>query len=195
MTTTSDTSDTKSLVENLRRNPEAIVFAGDGEPQTPESTIELLSDLLAQDKLRADSYLQGGTVQEFEERMADELGKESAIWMPTGTMANVIALRKHCGTNARVALQEQSHIYHDEGDALSSLCGINGVPLAPGRSYFTIEELESFLDQSLNGRVKNKVGAVSIESPVRRQAGQIVPWDDMKSITDLCREKTVPGST
>ena len=38
----------------------------------------------------------------------------------------------------------------------------------------------------------NKVSAVSIESPVRRQAGQIVPWDELKSITRLCREQGVP---
>jgi threonine aldolase len=53
--------------------------------------------------------------------MAAELGKQAAIWMPTGTMANILALRKHCGMNARVVLQDQSHIYQDEGDALSRL--------------------------------------------------------------------------
>jgi threonine aldolase len=78
--------------------------------------------------------------------------------------------------NARVALQEQSHIYQDEGDALSRLCGLNAVPLAENKSYFTADELKELLHLSATGRVLNPVGAVSIESPVRRQAGQVMPW-------------------
>ena len=102
-------------------DPIEIVFAGDGEPHTPESTVERLNKLLAEGKLQPDKYSLGGTVEELETQMAAELGKQAAIWMPTGTMANILALRKHCGMNARVVLQDQSHIYQDEGDALSRL--------------------------------------------------------------------------
>ncbi|HIF11851.1 MAG TPA: hypothetical protein EYQ82_02310, partial [Dehalococcoidia bacterium] len=111
--------------------------------------------------------------------VARDLGKEAAIWMPTGSLANHIALRRHCGTNSRVVLQEQSHVYHDEGDALARLSGLNVIPLAHDRPYFTAGELQTALDQSVGGRVSNPVGVVSVESPVRRQAGQIVPWDEM----------------
>lgn len=170
-----------------------VVFSGDGEPHTPESTIERLNKLLAEGKLEPDKYSLGGTVEELETRMATELGKEAAIWMPTGTLANILALRKHCGMNARVALQEQSHIYQDEGDALSRLCSVNAVPLATNKPYFTSDELEELLHLSATGRVLNPVGAVSIESPVRRQAGQIMPWDDMKAVTQLCKSEGIPS--
>lgn len=170
----------------------AVVFVGDGEPQHPRLTVERLDALLAKDQLQADKYSLGGNVEAFEARMADELGKEAAIWMPTGTLANQLALRRHVGTRARVVLQEQSHIYQDEGDALARLSGINTIPLANDRPYFTTDELRAALEQSVSGRVLNPVGAVSIESPVRRQAGQIVPWDEMIAITELCREKGIP---
>lgn len=174
-------------------NSNTIVFSGDGEPHTPESTVERLNQLLEQGKLQPDKYSLGGSVEQLETHMAEVLSKEAAIWMPTGTMANILALRKHCGMSARVVLQEQSHIYQDEGDALSRLCNLNAVPLAPNRPYFTADELKTVLEDSVTGRVENPVGAVSIESPVRRQAGQITPWDEMKAVTDLCADQGVPS--
>ncbi|MBG81887.1 MAG: low specificity L-threonine aldolase [SAR202 cluster bacterium] len=175
-----------------KADPNSVVFVGDGEPHTPEATIARLSKLLKQGKLIPDHYSLGGSVADLESRMADELGKEAAIWMPTGTMANIIGLRKHCGINARVVLQEQSHIYQDEGDALSRLCSINAVPLALNRPHFTVDELKESFKASTTGRVLNPVGAVSVESPVRRQAGQVVPWDDMVAVTELCRKEGIP---
>ncbi|NQW19118.1 MAG: hypothetical protein HQ477_00100 [Chloroflexi bacterium] len=176
----------------LTRAPESIVFSGDGEPQSPESIIERLQTMLAAGDLHPDTYSLGGGVEVFERRMADELGKEAAIWMPTGTLANHLALRRHSGTNARVVLQEQSHIYQDEGDALVRLSGLNPIPLAKDKPYFTASELQEALHSSVSGRVLNPVGAISIESPVRRQAGQIVPWDDMQAITLLCNKAGIP---
>jgi threonine aldolase len=172
--------------------PDTIVFASDGEPQSPQSVVERLGVLLSKGALQRDSESLGGTVEALEERVARELGKEAAIWMPTGTLANHLALRRHCGVKSRVVLQEQSHIHHDEGDTLARLSGLSVIPLARDRHYFTADELQTALDQSVAGRVLNPVGVVSIESPVRRQAGQVVPWDEMRAITRLCREQAIP---
>ena len=173
-------------------SPDAVVFVGDGEPQHPELTIKQLNDLLTAGQIEQDNYSLGGSVEAFEHRMADELGKEAAIWMPTGTLANHLALRRHAATHARVIVQEQSHVYQDEGDALARLSGLHTVPLAPDKPYFTVDEMQQALDQSVGGRVVSSVGAVSIESPVRRQAGQIVPLEEMESIANRCREQGVP---
>lgn len=172
--------------------PDTVVFSGDGESQSPQSIVDRLGALLSKGVLWPDDYSLGGTVEALEKRVARDLGKEAAIWMPTGSMANQIALRRHCGTNSRVVLQEQSHVYHDEGDALARLSGLNVIPLAHDRPYFTVGELQTALDQSIGGRVSNPVGVVSVESPVRRQAGQIVPWDEMQAISRLCREQALP---
>ncbi len=177
---------------DLIRDPEAVVFVGDGEPQRPESTVKKLGELLESGQLQSDTYSIGGSVEAFEKRMADELGKEAAIWMPTGTLANHLALRRHAGTKARVILQEQSHIYQDEGDALARLSGLNAVPLGHNSPVFTTDELRQALERSVSGRVLNPVGAVSVESPVRRQAGQVVPLEEMRSIAELCRREEIP---
>ena len=63
----------------------------------------------------------------------------------------------------------------------------NLIPLAPGRPAFTLAELQEVLQRSVTGRVVSPVGAVMIESPVRRQHGQIMPYEDMVAITSYCR--------
>ena len=170
----------------------AVVFRGDGEPKTPAGMISRLAELDAQSALDPDNYSLGGSVEALERHFAEMLGTESAIFMPTGTLANHLAIRRHCGTRPRAIVQEQSHLYHDSGDTVTRLSAINLVPLAAGRPHFTADELEETLEASVSGRVINEVGAVMIESPVRRQSGQVVPIDVMRQITRMCRERGIP---
>jgi threonine aldolase len=170
----------------------SVVFRGDGEPRNPRLILERLMDYNEEVGLEFDSYSLGGTVEKLERRFAEMLGKESTIFMPTGTLANHLAVRKHCGFRPRAVVQEQSHLYNDTGDCATRLSGINLVPLAKGRPYFTLEELENAITQSNAGRVTNPVGAVVVESPVRRQVGRIVPFDVMKDITEFSKNEGIP---
>ena len=86
----------------------------------------------------------------------------------------------------RAVVPEQSHLYNDTGDCVPRLSGIHLVPLAPGRPYFTLDELQAVVQRSVTGRVDSPVGAVLIESPVRRQHGQIMPYADMVAVTSYC---------
>ena len=114
------------------------------------------------------------------------------MFFPTGTLANNLAIRKLCGTKQNVIVQEQSHIYHDSGDSLSRLSGIKLTPLGKNKSYFTLKELENYLHELNNTRAHNPVGAVSLESPVRRKYGQIVPFKHLESISNYCKSKSIP---
>ena len=100
----------------------------------------------------------------LEEAIATRLGKERAIFMPTGTLANHLALRRHCGTGGRAAVQEQSHLFNDTGDSVQRLSGINLVPLSPGRTGFTASELDEAFRTSVTGRVLNPISAVMVET-------------------------------
>lgn len=166
----------------------SVVFRGDGDPRTPESTLRRLTELDAQ-AIEADSYSLGGAVEKLEARFAEMLGKESAVFMPTGTLANHLAIRKLCGTRPKAVVQEQSHLYNDSGDCVTRLSGITLIPVAPGRPSFTVEELEEAVERSGDARVATPIGAVMVESPVRRQHGQVVSFDRMRQITDFCRER------
>src|SRR5438034_242053 len=79
--------------------PPPVVFLGDGVRLTPAEYGGVLASLTEADR---DNYCQGGAVEELENRMAALLGKESAMFFPTGTMANHLALRAMAGDRRRV---------------------------------------------------------------------------------------------
>ena len=170
----------------------SVIFRGDGEPKTPDNMLRQLAEFHAKVGLETDVYSRGGTVATLEQRFAEMLGMEATIFMPSGTLANHLAIRNHCGVKTRAVVQEQGHIYNDTGDGLTRLSGISLIPLARGCPYFTLAELKEEIAKSESGRVTNPIGTVVIESPVRRQNGQVVPYDEMKSIMDFCRERSIP---
>ena len=168
-----------------------VSFGGDGEPKSPRTMLQTLIEFEEEFGFEADSYSLGGNVQQVEEKFAEMLGKEAAVFMPTGTLANHLAVRMLCGDKPRAIVQEQSHLYQDSGDCVSRLSNINLLPLAKDRPHFTVEELRRVVEQSEQGRVLTPVGALMIESPVRRQEGKVVPFDQMQAITDYCRDRGI----
>lgn len=168
-----------------------VIFRGDGEPKTPSVMLQQLAEFDQEFALEADSYSLGGNVEQLEKKCAEMLGKEAAVFMPTGTLANHLAIRRLCGVKPRAIVQEQSHLYNDSGDCVTRLSNINLIPLAKETPYFTLETLKIAVEQAESGRVINPVGVVMIESPVRRQAGKIMPFDEMKAVTDYCRDKQI----
>ena len=168
-----------------------VIFRGDGEPKTPSIMLQELAEFDQKFTLKEDAYSLGGTVEQLEKKCAEMLGKEAAVFTPTGTLANHLAIRKLCGIKPRAIVQEQSHLYNDSGDCVTRLSNINLIPLAKGAPYFTLETLKAAVEQAESGRVINPVGAVMIESPVRRQSGKIMPFDEMKVVTDYCRDRQI----
>jgi threonine aldolase len=140
-----------------------------------------------------DSYSIGGTVAQLEEAAAAMLGKEAALWCPTGTMANLLGV--YCLTSheaPRVVLPAESHIYHDTGDGVSRLLSLQPVAIGAGKVCYSAEEAAAAIeDGQVGGRVRSAVGALVIESPVRRRQGEVVALEEMKAITAVAREAGV----
>ena len=90
-----------------------VLLTGDGVHLSTTEYAQLLTKLTAGDP-KADSYLKGGAVEELEARFAKLLGKERALFFPTGTLANHVAVRLLAGERRHVLVQEESHLYRDE---------------------------------------------------------------------------------
>ena len=119
-----------------KKSDKHIDFLYDGETLSPHEYSELLIRLVDDGKVKEDYYSNGGVVEELEHKFASLLGKESAVFMPTGTLANHIAIRELAQTNRRVIVQEQSHLYNDSGDCCQTLSDLNLIPLGKGRQIF-----------------------------------------------------------
>ena len=177
---------------NTAIEPERIVHtAGDGTAITPREYAALLNRLCQARDVPADNYLLGGEVEAFEQHWAKLLGKETAVFMPSGTLANQLALRALAGPKHRVIVPEMSHIYNDTGDACQTLSSLTLMPLAPGKATFSKADVEAVMTRTAGGRVAADVGAIVIESPIRRLSGQMFDWDEAKRISAFAREKGI----
>lgn len=170
---------------------QAVHTSGDGIGITPREYAALLDKLCAGQDVHEDNYLLGGEVEEFEKHWATLLGKETAVFMPSGTLANHLALRTLAGSKRRVIVPEMSHVYNDTGDACQTLSGLTLMPLAPGKATFTKADVEAVLTRTAGGRVATDVGAIMIETPIRRLTGQMFDWEEAKRITAFAREKGI----
>jgi len=172
--------------------PEPRVYAiGDGLRFTTAEYAALLAKLAAGDAVARDDYSRGGNVEQLENRMAALLGKEAAVWLPTGTLANHLAVRLLAGDRRRVLVQSESHLYNDCGDCAQTLSNLTLIPLAPGRATFTLEDVERAAYDAVSGRVNTPIGAIQIESPVRRRNGERFDFDQMKKIAAWARAHKV----
>ena len=168
-----------------------VYLAGDGIPLSARDYASLLDRLCARSEVALDNYLLGGEVEAFEQHWARLLGKERAVFMPSGTLANQLALRALAGTKRRVIVPETSHVYNDTGDACQTLSGLTLMPLAPGAATFTQADVEAVLARTAGGRVATEVGALLVESPIRRLTGQMFDWDEARRITAQARQKGI----
>jgi threonine aldolase len=165
-----------------------VQFRSDGLGLPPAAYARLLAEIAETRGIAEDDYSREGVVGELEARLAALLGKEAAVFMPTGTLANHLALRLLARNGRRVLVQRESHLYNDEGDCAQQLSGLNLVPLAAGRASFTLGEVTAEIAGPPEARVAVPIGAISIETPVRRIAGEAFGFGEMRRICGIARE-------
>ena len=168
-----------------------IDFSADGLGLNPAEYTRLLHDVATSPNFKSDFYSNGGHVAELEQKFAKLLGKEAALFVPTGTLANHLAIRKLAGQDRRVLVQVESHLYNDSGDGAETLSGLNLIPLAPGKAGVELAEIKNWVERSAGGRIPTKVGVISIESPVRRKNHEYVDFAELERISQYAREKGI----
>lgn len=176
----------------MREHEDPVVhFRSDGLAPTPAEYARLLARLADKGDIAADEFSREGVVAELERRMAAVLGKEAGLFLPSGTLANHVALRLLATRGRRVLVQCESHIYNDTGDCAQELSGLTLVPLAPQRVTFTLAEVEAEIARLPAARVATPVGVISIESPVRRLRGEVFDFAEMQRIAGFARKHRI----
>ena len=168
-----------------------VLLSGDSLPRSQAGEPARLQALLDKHAKPLDSYLAGGAVAELEAKFSALLGKEDTVFMPTGTLANHVALRLLCGESRHALVQQESHVYRDESNTVTTLSGINLVPLAPGRAAPTLDEVAAAIERAEVGPYPIKVGAIALESPVRRAQGATLSPALVADIARLARAKNI----
>jgi len=173
----------------LTKNQANVNFIYDGLALSTNEYLEKLQEINKSKPIEPDFYGNGGATKLLEEEFAKLMGKEKAIYLPTGTMANQLAIKLLNGNNTKVIVPENSHIFRDEADAAQSVHSKRLIPIGKGKSYFELDDLKSVITYTNENEVfKSGLGTVVIENPVRRADGTAVPIETIKEIADYCKQ-------
>ena len=127
------------------------------------------------------------TVRELCDRVASLLGKEAAVFLPSGTMCNVIAILVHCRPGDEVVAHEHSHILTSEGGAHAALAGVQIMQLLGESGMFTRDTLlESIRSKSRHAPEQR---LLSVEQTANRGGGTIWPLEKLDGVLALAREQ------
>jgi threonine aldolase len=136
-----------------------------------------------------DVYGEDPSVNELEVYAAELVGKEAALFVPSGTMANLVAQMAHCERGDEVVLGAGCHCMLYEVGGGAALAGVQ-YHVIPGDGRFTAEQAEEVLaERSLHGP---GTGLVWIENTHNMGGGLVFPLAEIRRIAVLCRSRAVP---
>jgi threonine aldolase len=152
---------------------------GHGVRSVAEAFAEIST--LPDDDLKIDTYGDGGVVAVLESEVRELLGMPGAVFMPSGTMAQQIALRIHADRTARrvVAFHPTCHLELHEDKAYQRLHGLIGRTVGDPRELLTVADIEA---------VREPLAALLIELPQREIGGRLPEWDDLVAQVAAARE-------
>ncbi len=125
------------------------------------------------------------TVQHLCERMAALLGKEAAVFVPSGTMCNVIAILTHCRAGEEVIAHETSHILTSEGGAHAAFTGVQILPLPGARGLFTAEQVRAAVRHRTRYAPSQRL--LEVEQTANIGGGTIWPLPQLNEVAAVAR--------
>jgi threonine aldolase len=169
----------KPLLEAFKQTRYQVVGHGTRDIQTLKKAI---TDFDGQ--LESDIYGKGKIINDFQEKMAKYLGKEAAVFFPSGTMAQQIALRIWCDQKGvkKVAYHPLCHLEIHEEDGLKELHHIEPILLANRNSLIQLDDIVE---------LKEAIACLLLELPQREIGGQLPDYETLEAISTYCHEKGI----
>jgi len=133
-----------------------------------------------------DVFSEDPTINKLQEMMADMFGYEEAIFVPSGTMANQIAIKAHTQPGDEVICDKLSHVYNYEGGGIAFNSGASVRLLNGDRGRFTASEVEPAIlgDDTYSANSS----LVVIENTVNKGGGSIWDINEIKKIRKTCNK-------
>ena len=127
------------------------------------------------------------TVNLLQEQVAELLGKEAALFLPSGTMCNEIAIRVHCRPGEEMLAHRTAHPIHFEGGGPAALAGVNVGALDGPRGQFDAATAEAGIH--VESRYSPRTRLLWVEQTSNLGGGSIWPLDRIRAVTDLARRR------
>ncbi len=153
---------------------------------TPE-----MREAMARAEVGDDVYGEDPTVNRLEAIAADVVGKQAAVFVPSGTMANLAALLVHCTRGSRALVGAQSHSFRLEAGGASALGGVMLFPVPnTGEGGLELAPLREELEAPPNLHVA-EIRAVALENTHNLCGGAAVPLSHAAEVAELARRRKV----
>ena len=146
-----------------------------------------MREAMARAEVGDDVFGDDPTVARLEARVAEMLGKEAAVFTPSGTMANQLALRSHTEPGDEILVEANAHIYYYESGAPAALAGVMCRCLSGVRGVFTAVDVEAALRPADQHFAPTKL--VCIENTHNRGGGSIWPIERIREVAEVSRAR------
>ncbi|MFT5124438.1 MAG: threonine aldolase [Kiritimatiellia bacterium] len=141
---------------------------------------------MAEAEVGDDVFGDDPTVNQLEQATAELLGKEAAVFVPSGTMANQIAIRCHTRPGDEMLLDGNAHIYWYEGGGPAALSGVSSRLLPGDRGIFTVEDMRAAM-RPVNDHYPT-TRLLAVEQTHNRGGGTIWPLEDIEAVCHTAHE-------
>ncbi len=129
-----------------------------------------------------DVFGEDPTVLALEARIAGLLGKEAAVYVPSGSMSNQIGVRLHCGPGDELICEAQCHIYKYEQGGYAQLSGVAAHTVEGANGVLRLEQLAGLIHPDDPHLVRTRL--VCLENTHNRGAGRVQPFEVVESICE-----------
>lgn len=130
------------------------------------------------------------TVSELECLSAELLGKEAALFLTSGTMANQVAVMVYTNRGEEVIVGDTSHIYNLEVGALSAINQVQPRAISVPDGVYDIDIMEELIQEE--GIQRAKTSLICIENTNNLNAGMVVPLDNINAVCELGNKYNIP---
>jgi threonine aldolase len=123
------------------------------------------------------------SVNELQEMAADLTGKEAALFLPSGTMCNIIAYAVHCGRGETVILDQDAHPNIAEQGQAAIIGNVMLRSVVGQRGIFTVEQVQRFVNPGSTHAARSRL--ISVENTSNRGGGAIWPLARLAELRDM----------
>ncbi|MBI3326697.1 MAG: low-specificity L-threonine aldolase [Nitrospinae bacterium] len=145
---------------------------------------------MAEAEVGDDVFHEDPTVNRLEAMVAELYGKEAALYVASGTMANEVAIRAHTHHGDEIIMERTSHPFNSEAGALAALAGVQVNLLDGKRGILEVEQIKAAVRKPDVHHAPTAL--VSLENTHNRGGGSIWPLDKIRAIHAFARSAGVP---
>jgi len=130
------------------------------------------------------------TVTELQEKAANILGKEAGLYVPSGTMSNIVATRTHTSPGDEIVTEAHSHVYQYEGGAFAALSGCSVALVHAKNGLMTPEEVSNSIRKAEGSLSHYPNGSlVCVENSAQGGGGTVYSQETLDEICKIAKEK------